>query len=566
MGLLELTTNLKSLKYEGPNKPLITKDINDPPKTGGISMQVNHRIDDLVRHTKLLVKKPGLKFLGNQALLAQTNIKQDIKKQKGKSFKEIAKVVGNRIKDTAINTVLATGSILGQIPVNGTGTHLIRGLKPITHLKGGPQNGIATLSAPDGTIIPNGSPKDGLGSFVVDDNYQITSLGDIRENIYHNGEKWIVQFGNLQRTSPKDYLSIQGNATENTKQGQKAFPDNDGTSPGQENIQGGSKLKQKETPLSNLAKPSNKLELADPFVDGTGTKNQDISYIGTKEDGTVEGAADRDYRLYQDNKVALDVKVPSAVKGETVQIELNTENGNYKEVKLINDSDKRVARISAKAKPNYENYSTEITTNSNTSTDKARATREKGLTDKPDPVQSLSVETASILGTGKEDIIPFEFNTFYPGNTTGNFLYFRAFLNSFNDNYSGNWSGTKYVGRGEELFNYEGFTRDISFDFKIAAFSKVDIEPLYKKLNLLVGSTAPTYGTGQFMKGTLTKVTIGDYLKATPGFISSIGLSWDSNTPWELEGDKRLPHVLDVNVSFTPIHDFVPTAESTFIG
>ena len=67
MGLLELKTNLKSLKYEGIEKPLITKDINNPPNTGGIAMQVNHRIDDVVRLGKLMTKKQGLKFLGNQA-------------------------------------------------------------------------------------------------------------------------------------------------------------------------------------------------------------------------------------------------------------------------------------------------------------------------------------------------------------------------------------------------------------------------------------------------------------------------------------------------------------------
>lgn len=489
MALIELTTNLKSLKYEGPEKPLITKDINDPPKTGGIAMQANHRIDDLVRHTKLLTKKPGLKFLGNQALLAQTNIKQDIKAQKGKSLKEIAKAVGNRVKDTVINTVLATASILGQIPVNGTGTHLIRGLKPITHLKGGPQNGIATLAAPDGTIIPNGSPKDGLGSFVVDDNYQITSLGDIIGNTYHNGEKWIVQFGNLQRTSPSDYLSVQGNATEKAKVGEKAFPDNDGTAPGEDYVKGGSKLKDKKTTT----------EIKATF-------------------GTQATPAERTFKQRPEEKKDADI------------------------------------------------YSKQITVQGNKSTDKTREKREEGLEDKPDAVQALGVETATILGSDKEDIIPFEFNTFYPGNREGNYLYFRAFLNSFNDNYSGDWAGTKYIGRAEEVFNYQGFSRDISFDFKIAAFSKADIEPLYNKLNLLVGSTAPTYTSGAFMNGTLTKITIGDYLKQTSGYISGIGLSWDPSTPWELEGEKRLPHVLDVSVSFTPIHDFVPTANSTFIG
>ena len=82
MGLIDLTTDLKSLnnKQTGDRPLLVSKDINDPPNTGGLAMQVNHRIDDLVRHTKLLARKPGLKFLGNQALLAQTNIKQDIAK------------------------------------------------------------------------------------------------------------------------------------------------------------------------------------------------------------------------------------------------------------------------------------------------------------------------------------------------------------------------------------------------------------------------------------------------------------------------------------------------------
>ena len=89
----------------------------------------------------------------------------------------------------------------------------------------------------------------------------------------------------------------------------------------------------------------------------------------------------------------------------------------------------------------------------------------------------------------------------------------------------------------------------------------------YEKINLLVGSTAPTYGDGSFMKGTLTKITIGDYLKGVPGFIGSVGLSWDVGSPWEIaEEGKRLPHILNCSVSFTPIHEFVPTAESKFIG
>ena len=81
MALVELKTDLKSLKNStfGAKDLLVGKDINDPPNSKGLMMQVTRRVDDLVRHTKLLGRKEGLKFIGNQALLAQTNLKQKIK-------------------------------------------------------------------------------------------------------------------------------------------------------------------------------------------------------------------------------------------------------------------------------------------------------------------------------------------------------------------------------------------------------------------------------------------------------------------------------------------------------
>ena len=501
MGLIDLTTDLKSLnnKQTGARPLLVSKDINDPPNTGGLAMQVNHRIDDLVRHTKLLARKPGLKFLGNQALLAQTNIKQDIAKFTAKDAdgnplytgKQKLKALGDKAKKTLIDTVLATASTLAQIPVNGTGTHLIRGLKDVSYLgKQGMKQ--AHLSAPDGSIIPNGTPKDGLQSFIIDDNYQITGLGKTTDNKYNSGDKWVAALGKIQRTSRNDYIAIEDSATEIVKGGSKITAlENPGVSPGQEAIKDGSVLKEKESTseitVNRLGKPAEPCKQRPEEIEDADT------YLQSK----------------------------------------------------------------------FGKKTTSITVRAN---EDARSKREEGLEDKADPVLAAAT-TATILGTDAEDIIPFEFNTFYPGNTDGKFLAFRAFLTDFSDNFSGDWAGTKYVGRGEELYNYQGFKRDISFSFKVAAFSKADMQPLYNKLNLLVGSTAPTYRNGNFMMGTLTKVTIGDYLVQTSGFISSVGLSWDSNIPWEMETEgERLPHALDVSIAFTPIHDFIPTANSTFIG
>jgi hypothetical protein len=518
MGLIDLTTRFKGLKHSdsGTKNLLVSKDINDPPKTGGISMQINHRIDDLVRHTKMLARKPGLKFLGNQALLAQTNIKQDIAKFTAKDAdgnplytgKQKLKALGDKAKKTLIDTVLATASTLAQIPVNGTGTHLIRGLKDVSYLgKQGMKQ--AHLSAPDGSIIPNGTPKDGLQSFIIDDNYQITGLGKTSDNKYNSGEKWVAQFGTIQRTSPNDYIGIQGSPTNIVKGGNKITAlDNPGVSPGSDGkVKGGSIHKNYANEASITVKP-----------------------LGNQ-----------------------------AAKTYPQRPNVGHEDNAQQFIKDINIDGTEVF------------YSDQIEVTGNKSVDASRGDREARasvapLADKADPVLAAAT-TATILGTDAEDIIPFEFNTFYPGNTDGKFLAFRAFLTDFSDNFSGDWAGTRYVGRGEELYNYQGFKRDISFSFKVAAFSKADMQPLYNKLNLLVGSTAPTYRNGNFMMGTLTKVTIGDYLVQTSGFISSVGLSWDSNIPWEMETEgERLPHALDVSISFTPIHDFIPTANSTFIG
>ena len=132
-----------------------------------------------------------------------------------------------------------------------------------------------------------------------------------------------------------------------------------------------------------------------------------------------------------------------------------------------------------------------------------------------------------------------------------------------------NWNGNNFIGRGDTLYTYNNFERDISIGFKIAAYSKADIDPLYKKLNYLVGSTAPVYdGTKTFMKGSFVDLTIGDYIVKQSGFVQSINLSWSTEYPWEVSNEddmKRVPHILDVDVQFKPIHNFVPQLGQQFI-
>ena len=137
------------------------------------------------------------------------------------------------------------------------------------------------------------------------------------------------------------------------------------------------------------------------------------------------------------------------------------------------------------------------------------------------------------------------------------FLQFRAFIDSISDNYNANWNSYNYVGRGESFHTYSSFGRDITISFKSAVATREELVPVYRKLNLLASTTAPSYSTNGIMRGTIVRMTVGNYIFDTPGYLSSVSFTWNTSYQWEIEGD-QLPHALDCNISFTPIHTFVP--------
>ena len=189
-----------------------------------------------------------------------------------------------------------------------------------------------------------------------------------------------------------------------------------------------------------------------------------------------------------------------------------------------------------------------------------------------DKINSLDIFKAqgNFLQTEVRDFIRFQIeavNTDDP--TTSNVMVFRALLDSLSDNYGAKWNTISYNGRGEDFFIYDKFTRSVSFNFKIAAQSRHEMMPLYRKLNYLVSNTAPDYGGGTRMRGPYMKLTIGNWFDRVPGFFKSVNVSWKKDYPWEisishLEGgyDKDgmgiMPHVLDVSCKYQPIHNFLP--------
>ena len=167
------------------------------------------------------------------------------------------------------------------------------------------------------------------------------------------------------------------------------------------------------------------------------------------------------------------------------------------------------------------------------------------------------------------DLVKFRIAAIDNGDPTNKvYIHFRAFLGSISDSYAGEWNSQRYVGRGENFYTYAGFDRKISLSFTVAAQSKIELIPMYKKLNYLASQLAPDYSSTGYMRGPLITLTIGGYLYEQPGFITSLTYEMSEETPWEIgindvgEYDssvKELPHMIKVTgFNFTPIHDFAP--------
>jgi hypothetical protein len=156
------------------------------------------------------------------------------------------------------------------------------------------------------------------------------------------------------------------------------------------------------------------------------------------------------------------------------------------------------------------------------------------------------------------------------------YIHFRAFLDSMDDNYTAEWNPFKYMGRGENFYRYNGFTRTINLGWTVAAQSKEELIPMYKKLNYLASSLTPDYSDGGYMRGNLATLTVGGYLYEQPGIITSINYSVPTESPWEIgiddEGNKdnsvkELPHIIRVTgFQFIPIHTFVPRLQQNEFG
>jgi hypothetical protein len=135
------------------------------------------------------------------------------------------------------------------------------------------------------------------------------------------------------------------------------------------------------------------------------------------------------------------------------------------------------------------------------------------------------------------------------------------------------------MGRADPLYVYQGYERDISFDFTVHIGSRDEMKASWRKLNYLASWTAPEYLRSGYMRGPMVRLNIGHLYRKMPGYISSLSYTFDNTqTQWETAklpedmdlmsnpeianlskpGVLQLPKHIQVNVGFVPVGVYRP--------
>jgi hypothetical protein len=153
---------------------------------------------------------------------------------------------------------------------------------------------------------------------------------------------------------------------------------------------------------------------------------------------------------------------------------------------------------------------------------------------------------------GVTDFIKFKFRDI----TNNKHIIFRAILSGISDSITPEWTGTRYIGRPDQVYVYNGAERKVSFSFDIYPKTKQELPVLWEKTNYLVGLCYPSY-TSNRMIAPFIELTIGDMFVNTPGFLDSLSVEVDDQGTWEIEDGLQLPKHITCQCSFTYVGKYV---------
>jgi len=678
MALVNLTTNLKSLRYGkdtvgggNSNQPYvktsIPEDLSDVGRTGGPDFLLRGGtllpkivVNDVSRMTKMFFdfKSPrGPLFIAKQNLLSLTNVSSQVGY---KEFKESntpppeGTAIGNLLRSLVppLNQgIYLPLSTIGQAAGNAIGLHLDK--------QGLGFNFKTTIGSPDGnsllglptylnTIHTNATdgPKSRLFGLLdkvntdtqgVNDLYSYSggpgaTLGVGKTNIKMvNDQRTGINNPNTTREKPK---VTWGSVTRFNTFANQFDVNNFGSNPLSPANQIGSGGKTSYTigdinisPTVNDENLSNAI-INDQFLRvGASAAYLGNSFILQNANTSIKNAflgngKVQTFSVYEQNDDPFSLSTKnngkafnSGILNRTPQLQLSQEQISSKEPfsktgnqNNITNFTKNIAPNGNQFIPNSLNYvnDNKIENRVNLGDPGKRANRisytigrqeegqdltvsqNSGYKQALDKINALPIYQSSspTTDTIKNDLVKFRIGVISNSNPNlKTYIHFRAFIDSMSDNFTAEWQDQAYMGRGEKFYKYQGFDRQISLSWTVAAQSKQELIPMHQKLNYLASVCAPDYSPEGYMGGNLISLTIGGWCYEQVGIMKGLNLEIPTESPWEIalpdEGNKafaqdgstilsdasvkELPMIIKVTgFTFIPIHDFVPGVQKNF--
>ena len=567
MGLLDLTTDLKSLRYGrdrvggGSSKePFVTDSINSTPgDTGGADFLLRANTlsrvgDDLSRMGQFMISPKGLQFAVKQNLLSRSAVR-------------------SQASNGPINDgVYLPTSTLAQVATNPFGGHLLKqGINPLADTTAdGSNTGISFLDNILNTALPLSAPfyAKKIKTIREVDNNRLTNLVD-----YKLGTRRILSSYSQQSNSFLDQItSGAGNLLGNIGGGLLNNILAKSPSAGQKynsiSLNQGEILRYDGGPGSALGIGQTSLKRVINTQDykTPGSYLLNYSAIISKTGDGVYSTATPKGKTMIDFRSTLIGTQKQGVNKDVLSTSLDYTNPLETLGGRVNmGSPGRKGR-------NLINYNIGV----------QEGSKPTGPLDKINSLPLYSSPQMITQTSVINDLVKFRIGILDNNSDANNktYIHFRSFIDSFSDNYSANWTSQQFMGRGEKFHRYGGFDRTISMAWTVAAMSIDELIPMYQKLNYLASSLAPDYSSDGYMQGNIAYLTMGGYCYEQPGIITGMNISPMKESPYEIDipsksgandgGKKTKELAMYVNVTgfnFIPLHNFVPRIQNnTFSG
>lgn len=130
-----------------------------------------------------------------------------------------------------------------------------------------------------------------------------------------------------------------------------------------------------------------------------------------------------------------------------------------------------------------------------------------------------------------EDFVPLYFHDL----VNKKYVPFRSLITSISDQSDATWNETQYLGRADKVYVYSGFTRTLSVEFNVVAFSVNELFPMWQRINYMVGLTKPAkYSENGFIIPPFVRFNLGDIYRNQPVLITSVSTQIPQEAGWEL--------------------------------